>query len=203
MNNSVGISKESKNSFPQPNVGAFSVAEDSMKTKKCRVCGEEKTIDCFGKNSSLKDGLQPQCNKCRKRQKKKYRIKHKDAIRKANKQYRVENWKKIQESQRQYSKKNREEIGKKNKRYRIENWVKIAAGHKSYSEAHPERIRAVSAINHGIRDGKVVRPTSCSRCGDECKPQGHHPDYSEPLKVVWLCTRCHKRLHADLNRLEK
>lgn len=34
----------------------------------------------------------------------------------------------------------------------------------------------------------------CEACGhDNVKP--HHPDYTEPLNVIWLCPACHKAWH--------
>jgi hypothetical protein len=30
----------------------------------------------------------------------------------------------------------------------------------------------------------------------ESRPQAHHPDYSKPLDVVWLCDDHHKQAHA-------
>jgi hypothetical protein len=43
-----------------------------------------------------------------------------------------------------------------------------------------------------LKRHKHLRPQHCSACGVECKPQGHHPDYSKPLEVVWLCRPCHR-----------
>ena len=34
-------------------------------------------------------------------------------------------------------------------------------------------------------------------CGSIENIQGHHADYSGPLKVTWLCVLCHSRLHAN------
>src|SRR5437899_10932455 len=51
--------------------------------------------------------------------------------------------------------------------------------------------RAHSAVWNALRSGKLLRPLSCSSCGTQCKPQGHHPDYSKPLEVIWLCRPCH------------
>jgi ribosomal protein L34E len=30
--------------------------------------------------------------------------------------------------------------------------------------------------------------------------QAHHPNYDYPLQVVWLCSRCHSRLHGVSRR---
>ncbi len=35
----------------------------------------------------------------------------------------------------------------------------------------------------------------CAICGD-LEAERHHPDYSKPTKIVWLCKRHHEELHA-------
>lgn len=59
-------------------------------------------------------------------------------------------------------------------------------------------VLAARAVNNAVRDRRLVKPDTCSVCGR--KPgriEGHHDDYSQPLSVRWLCTRCHRRWHAD------
>jgi len=46
-----------------------------------------------------------------------------------------------------------------------------------------------------LRRGKLVRK-DCASCGSG-ETQMHHPDYSRPLHVVWLCRPCHLELHAS------
>jgi hypothetical protein len=50
-------------------------------------------------------------------------------------------------------------------------------------------------IESAIVSGKMIRPDRCNDCGIECKPHGHHEDYSKPLAVIWLCTACHGIRH--------
>lgn len=48
--------------------------------------------------------------------------------------------------------------------------------------------------NHLFKAGKIIAPDSCS-CGEPWT-QKHHPDYDDPLNVVFLCTSCHQAEHA-------
>jgi hypothetical protein len=63
----------------------------------------------------------------------------------------------------------------------------------AYKANNPEKFRARNVVTHAIRDGKLIRPSRCSLCLLECKPQAHHEDYSKPLDVVWLCRPCHAK----------
>ena len=70
-----------------------------------------------------------------------------------------------------------------------------AAG-KRWAAKHPERRRANTMLDNAVRDGRVIPWPVCAVpecCG---KPEGHHPDYSRPLDVVWLCDKHHKEAHA-------
>lgn len=58
---------------------------------------------------------------------------------------------------------------------------------------------AQDAACYAIRQGILVRPDTCSSCNCECVPHAHHPDYSKPLDVVWLCASCHNRLTSKDN----
>lgn len=45
------------------------------------------------------------------------------------------------------------------------------------------------------RRGKLQK-RPCEHCGSR-DSQMHHPDYAQPLKVIWLCRDCHLDLHRD------
>jgi hypothetical protein len=72
------------------------------------------------------------------------------------------------------------------------------AGAKRMSQ-HVERL-ARTAVGKAVKDGRLVRPQSCSNCDRPCKPQGHHRDYTKQLEVVWLCVRCHHDEHVAIRR---
>jgi hypothetical protein len=71
---------------------------------------------------------------------------------------------------------------------------------KRWAAKHPERQRASTAVHNAVRDGRLIPWPVCAVpecCG---RPHGHHPDYSRPLDVVWLCDKHHKEVHAMVAR---
>lgn len=62
---------------------------------------------------------------------------------------------------------------------------------------HPERRRAQSALARAVKKGLVSKWPVCAMPECDCtKVVAHHPDYSRPLDVVWLCQAHHKQAHA-------
>src|SRR5579859_6280733 len=68
--------------------------------------------------------------------------------------------------------------------------------HQEYKQKYPERRKAHEAVNNAVRDGRLI-PQACCVCG--AKGEAHHPDYSHPLEVVWLCSKHHKEIHHSSN----
>ena len=64
-------------------------------------------------------------------------------------------------------------------------------GHPSTDEQR-QRDNARSYAGVYKRRGKLT-PQPCA-CGSEAVEM-HHPDYSRPLDVRWLCRPCHLKLH--------
>lgn len=60
-------------------------------------------------------------------------------------------------------------------------------------KADPQKGRARAAINRAVKKGQIARQP-CEECGSS-PAQAHHEDYSKPLDVRWLCTRCHGLEH--------
>jgi len=59
----------------------------------------------------------------------------------------------------------------------------------------PLHRRAQYLVYLAVKTGKIIRPSTCSKCAAQGKIQGSHNDYSRPLDVEWLCARCHN--HKD------
>lgn len=65
-----------------------------------------------------------------------------------------------------------------------------------WKRKNPEKVRAHNILRRAIRSGKIIKPTLCLSCGINALLEGHHLDYYQPLEVLWLCKKCHKRLHG-------
>lgn len=68
--------------------------------------------------------------------------------------------------------------------------------HFGLTELQSHKIRVRQKAWRATKNGTLVRPGECSNCHNSCKPEEHHPDYSKPLHVIWLCKKCHIHLHA-------
>lgn len=94
--------------------------------------------------------------------------------------------------------KNRERYQRNKDKYR----PRIAKSARKYStirsrqnwKKFPEKIKAHNILHYWIKNGKVVK-LPCRDCGNK-KSEGHHPDYSKPLEVIWLCSLHHKAEHG-------
>jgi hypothetical protein len=58
---------------------------------------------------------------------------------------------------------------------------------------NPKREAAVAAVFRAIRAGRMRREP-CQECGNP-RSEGHHPDYDQPLSVLWLCRKHHLDWH--------
>lgn len=61
-----------------------------------------------------------------------------------------------------------------------------------------KRLHANSLVNQAVKRGELKQlPCEYLDCGD-LKTQAHHPDYDEPLTVIWLCREHHYGLHTSM-----
>lgn len=57
------------------------------------------------------------------------------------------------------------------------------------------KISARRKVGNLIKSGKLLRNPYCLRCFRKCFADAHHPDYSKPLLIEWLCHECHDKEH--------
>lgn len=141
-----------------------------METKICSGCKQEKPVSEFYK--SKRDGYRSRCKVCSKM---------------ANKEYI-----------------NRPEVRERLKGWRSEYYIRPEV--KERVDAYRMKIHndpefkikffARNRLRHMVRMGRIIKEP-CAICGKE-QTEGHHPDYNQPLMVVWLCPDCHRQLHYSL-----
>lgn len=141
--------------------------------KRCFKCLCTKPLVLFYKHSAMRDGHLNKCIECTKQDATNYR---------ANNLMKVRQYDRMRASQ-----PHRLVFGK----LKVQRW----------RANHPDRFAAQTALNNAVRDGVVIPWPVCAvpECND--KPHAHHPDYSHPLSVVWLCPAHHAQAHALTKRI--
>ena len=76
---------------------------------------------------------------------------------------------------------------------------------KTRRERYPERELAGNILRKAVKAGQIVRPGKCQECSSAPRNrlghvmiEAHHPDYSKPLDVMWLCKPCHAAEHSRM-----
>ena len=70
---------------------------------------------------------------------------------------------------------------------------KISSDSATRQKKYPDAMLAKSKVRSALKKGELVRG-ACEECGAE-KAEAHHDDYNYPLKVRWLCSKCHHKWH--------
>lgn len=65
----------------------------------------------------------------------------------------------------------------------------------NYRKKNPEKCEARSQISREIKKGNIpsAKRNICYKCNSQAK-EYHHPDYSQPLKVLSICGECHNEV---------
>jgi hypothetical protein len=140
--------------------------------KKCARCGGDKPLDDFYKTSKITGAVMGVCKECHK--------KHMKNMRRDNPAFQE-----------------RDRIRGK----RPDRIAKNVERTKKHRAKNPDAYRAQTAVGNALRDKRLFREP-CAICAASENIHAHHKDYSKPLDVVWLCARCHHRLHAIFPELE-
>jgi len=64
---------------------------------------------------------------------------------------------------------------------------------------HPEKSRARRMAGAALQAGRLSK-RPCHFCGGRDKIEMHHPDYTKPLRVYWLCRICHRKLDSMIKQ---
>ena len=74
---------------------------------------------------------------------------------------------------------------------------------KEWVERNPRERKCQNDVANAVRSGRLFKWPACAvpEC-ESTRPVAHHPDYGQPLQVVWLCQAHHKQAHALTDRIE-
>jgi hypothetical protein len=141
--------------------------------KTCFRCLCKKPLEAFYKHAQMGDGRLNKCIECTKADVAKHRMANLEKIRAYDKR-------------------------RASQPHRVAKRLEVV---KQYDQKFPARRKANAAVSNAVRDGRLQK-WPCQVCGNE-KSVGHHPDYDNPLGVVWRCQAHHKQAHALGARLDK
>lgn len=149
-----------------------------METKTCFKCGRELPLSEFYKHPKMADGHLNKCRECTR----------KDV--RENRQKRIVYY-------RQYDRK------RASKPERAEARCAYASSERGKQVAreqgrlnrmvHADKVRVRAILYSALKRG-LIQKRCCEVCGSE-DVQAHHPDYSKPLDVMWLCSKHHAWIH--------
>ena len=139
-----------------------------MTTKECFKCHRVLPLTDFYAHPMMGDGHLGKCKECAK------------ADVRANRVTRVDYYRKYDVKRFQTSR----------RKDQVRNYL------RKQREAHPEKAKCRYYFGNAKRDGRITAPNHCEACGKVCRPEGHHTDYSKPLDVMWLCRKCHGKVHG-------
>jgi hypothetical protein len=150
----------------------------------CRCCGHEKSLDEFAKKGNGKRAAI--CKPCDVARNSRYRADNKAKINAARRERRARNPERYRAAGRAGRAKNIDVVRKQN-----------AEAVRRYAEQHPERVLARKIAARAERRGEITRPETCEVLGCNCSTglHRHHPDYSKPREVLYLCRDHHETVH--------
>ena len=152
-----------------------------MDVNRCFKCLCERPLYDFYRHKAMGDGRLSKCKECTKA----------DA-----KRHRQDNLEKVRAYDRMRGAKPHRVAARKEYAKTPAYATSHEASARRWAVRHPERRKASHIVGNAVRDGRLIPWPVCAV--PECceKPQGHHPDYSRPLDVVWLCIKHHTEVHA-------
>jgi hypothetical protein len=157
------------------------------KEKTCAKCGETKSLDEFHLHNTAKYGRNSRCKTC---------------ISAYHKEHYAKNFEKIQEWRRAYDALPSTIAWHKEYRHSEAGKIATMEATRRRREKSRQRYIANNAVNNAIRDGRLF-PFPCWACGATDHIEAHHPAYSLPLDVIWLCKKHHLETHVMARKSDR
>jgi hypothetical protein len=135
--------------------------------RRCTRCGEVRLVEEFPPHKKTRDGRNSICRACLRRMAREYRRRNQEHYRRI-----------ARESRRRHY---------------------FPGKFAALSPEEAAKCRSRDAAKQALKSGRLRRPDRCQACGRPPSPtlriEMHHPDYSRPLDVVFLCSLCHGQAH--------
>ena len=71
------------------------------------------------------------------------------------------------------------------------------ANGKIYRAKHKDKISARAKLLWALKTGKISK-LPCYVCKNSSYVEAHHPNYNQPLTVLWFCLRHHREIHGQI-----
>lgn len=146
-------------------------------TKTCFKCLESLPLNSFYVHKAMADGRLNKCKNCTKKQVVIYQKLNREKVLAYDKKRNM-----IPQRLDAIKAFSKTEAGKKIQR----------KAQQTYRHEHPDRKHAHSLVFQALKNGLLNR-LPCIVCGETA--EAHHPDYSRPLDVIWLCSMHYREVH--------
>jgi len=158
--------------------------------KVCKTCGSSKDESMYYVHAGHISG---ECKECAIERSKKHRLNNLESVREKDRN------RKNKKERTEFSRNKKKQLKETNPDlyYEMER-LRV----RKYRENNQDKHKAHGMVNNAIRDGKLTAKP-CERCQSIYMVEAHHPDYSKPLDVIWLCDPCHKEEHKRLRKIER
>lgn len=146
--------------------------------KACIECHVTKPLSQFYKHPMMADGHLNKCIEC-----------VKEAV-----AARIE----IKKQDPKWMKAERRRCRLKQAKYRQQGIAAKTSNERKHAwrKRHRQKARAHGKAATAQRKGLIQKPDACQKCETHgLKLVKHHPDYTKPLVVVWVCEPCHGKIH--------
>ena len=147
--------------------------------KKCPKCREVKTLNNFYNHIGRSDGKSAHCKICDNGRQKQYNSNNID-----KRTAMVSRWKRLNQAKTAAS--------------RLRDYEK-----KKNKADYLLRNRIYWLTRARLKRGEIEKPHSCMFCNTSGRIVAHHPDYNYPKTIIWICLKCHHKVHNEGKLVKK
>ena len=192
-----GIEKEEKEFHKSNKVGSGHISS-------CKVCESERKKRTYYQDlEGTREKKREEAKRNRKKRSeyaKRVRAANPEKIRELSKKSYYKHREEISQRRKEkaHTAEAREKNNERQRKWRIEKRENYNALMVYRRAKNKEKTIARNKLTAAIQKGTLMRPKTCSLCKKEDLIEAHHPDYSKPLEVLWVCRKCHCKIHGKL-----